>query len=291
MLSALKNIFLSLRPRQWTKNLLVFAPLIFSTNLFKGKLFTASLEGFFVLCLVSGGVYLMNDLQDAENDRKHPLKKFRPVASGKLSPLTARIACFVVLIGGLFWAFRLKNSFGEVILGYFVLQVLYSYWLKRQAILDILIIAIGFVLRVVAGAKIIDVPMSAWLLVCTLFLSLFLATGKRRYELISLEKATSHRSSLKGYNVSQLDQMITIVTACTVIAYALYTLAPETLKKFSTNRLIYTLPFVLYGVFRYLYLMYKEGKGGNPEEILLTDLPLIFDIILYGAAVWYIVYR
>ncbi|MEI7905029.1 MAG: decaprenyl-phosphate phosphoribosyltransferase [Candidatus Firestonebacteria bacterium] len=291
MLNTLKHIFLSLRPRQWTKNLLILAPLIFSTNLFNGKMLLTALEGFMVFCIISGSVYIMNDLTDLESDKKHPVKKLRPVASGRLSANAARIAGFILVAGGLSWAFSIKNTFGIVVLLYLFLQILYSYRLKSIAILDIIIIAFGFVLRVVAGAKIIDVPMSNWLLVCTMFLSLFLATGKRRYEFMSQGKPDSLRSSLKNYSVKLLDQMITVATSCTVIAYALYTLAPETIKKFDTHRLIYTLPFVLYGIFRYLYLMYKKGKGGSPEDILLSDLPLLFNIFLYAAAVWFIVYK
>ncbi len=280
----------SLRPKQWTKNLLLLAALIFSSNLFNLKLSVPAFEGFLIFCLTSGSVYILNDLIDKKQDRLHPVKKFRPVASGRLPSGVAAAAWLFFAGGSLLWAFAVNASFGAIVLTYFALQTLYSLLLKKMAIVDIFIIALGFVLRVIAGAAIIAVPMSPWFIVCTMFLSLFLALGKRRFELVSVE-AGARRASLKGYSVGLLDQMMTIVTACTVMTYALYTLAPETVSKFHTSNLIYTLPFVLFGIFRYLYLIYTEGKGGSPEDILLSDNPLIADILLYGAAVWFILYK
>ncbi|OGF51276.1 MAG: phosphoribose diphosphate--decaprenyl-phosphate phosphoribosyltransferase [Candidatus Firestonebacteria bacterium GWA2_43_8] len=286
-----KYIFLSLRPKQWTKNFLIFAALIFSQNLTNSYYDLATFLGFLIFCIVSGSIYTLNDVIDREKDKLHPKKAKRPIASGKLPVGYAILSFLFFATLGIISAFKLETNFGWVIVIYIALQILYTFNLKNVVILDIFIIALGFVLRVVAGAEIIAVPISNWLLVCTLFLSLFLALGKRRFELIKLDKkATTHRSSLKEYNVSLLDQMITVVTSATVVAYAIYTLSPETIHKFNTDKLIYTLPFVLYGVFRYLYLIYQKETGGNPEEILVTDIPLIIDILLYGLSVWLIIY-
>lgn len=290
-LNIIKYIFLSLRPKQWTKNLLIFAALVFSQNLNNGLYDTATIAGFIIFCIVSGSIYTLNDIVDRKKDKLHPKKAKRPVASGKLPVVYAVLSFLFFSILGVISAFNLETNFGWVVVVYFALQILYTFILKNIVILDIFIIAIGFVLRVVAGAEIIAVPISSWLLVCTLFLSLFLALGKRRFELIKMDKkATSHRSALKEYNVSLLDQMITVVTSATVVAYAIYTLSPETVKKFNTDKLMYTLPFVLYGVFRYLYLIYQKETGGHPEEILISDVPLIINILLYGFTVWLIIY-
>ena len=289
-MKTLSAIIESLRPKQWTKNLLLLAALIFSSNLFNLSIAVPAFEAFFVFCLISGSVYLLNDLIDKKQDRLHPTKKFRPIASGRLNTGAASAAWIIAAVVSLGWAFALNSSFGMIVLSYFLMQALYSLLLKNLAIVDIFIIALGFILRVIAGAVIIKVPMSTWFIVCTMFLSLFLALGKRRFELVSVE-AGARRASLKGYSVGLLDQMMTIVTACTVMTYALYTLAPETVSKFHTSNLIYTLPFVLFGIFRYLYLIYTEGKGGSPEDILLSDNPLIADILLYWAAVWFILYK
>ncbi|OGF50734.1 MAG: phosphoribose diphosphate--decaprenyl-phosphate phosphoribosyltransferase [Candidatus Firestonebacteria bacterium RIFOXYA2_FULL_40_8] len=290
-LNIVKYIFLSLRPKQWTKNFLIFAALIFSQKLNNPNCVTETIIGFLIFCIISGSIYTLNDIVDKEKDKLHPKKSKRPIASGKL-PVSYAILSFIFFsVLGVVSAFNLETNFGWVAVIYIALQILYTFNLKNVVILDIFVIAIGFVLRVVAGAEIITVEVSSWLLVCTLFLSLFLALGKRRFELLKLDKkATSHRSSLKEYNVSLLDQMITVVTSATVVAYAIYTLSPETKQHFHTENLIYTLPFVLYGVFRYLYLIYQKETGGNPEEILVTDIPLIIDILLYGLTVWYIIY-
>jgi 4-hydroxybenzoate polyprenyltransferase len=270
---------------------LIFAALVFSQNLNNGLYDTATIAGFIIFCIVSGSIYTLNDIVDREKDKLHPKKAKRPVASGKLPVVYAVLSFLFFSILGVISAFNLETNFGWVVVIYFTLQILYTFILKNIVILDIFIIAIGFVLRVVAGAEIIAVPISSWLLVCTLFLSLFLALGKRRFELIKMDKkATSHRSALKEYNVSLLDQMITVVTSATVVAYAIYTLSPETVKKFNTDKLMYTLPFVLYGVFRYLYLIYQKETGGHPEEILISDVPLIINIFLYGFTVWLIIY-
>ena len=287
----IKNIFLSLRPKQWTKNLLIFAALIFSQNMTNGFYDTATILGFLIFCIISGSIYTFNDLVDINKDRLHPKKAKRPIASGKLPVTYAVLSFFFFSICGILAAFSLEENFGWVVLIYFAIQILYTFILKNIVILDIFVIAIGFVLRVVAGAAIIAVPISNWLLVCTLFLSLFLALGKRRFELIKMDKkAIDTRATLKDYSVTLLDQMITVVTSATVVAYAIYTLSPETIVKFKTKNLMYTIPFVLYGVFRYLYLIYQRETGGYPEEILVSDVPLIINILLYGFTVWLIIY-
>jgi len=291
ILNIAKYIFLSLRPKQWTKNLLIFAALIFSQNLSNGFYDAAVVIGFLIFCIISGSIYTLNDIVDKGKDKLHPTKSKRPVASGNLPVGYAVFSFLFFLFLGIVAAFNLETNFGWVVLIYVALQILYTFILKNIVILDIFIIALGFVLRVIAGAEIISVPISSWLLVCTLFLSLFLALGKRRFELIKMaKKAASHRVALKEYSVSLLDQMITVVTSATVVAYAIYTLSQETLNKFHTDKLIYTLPFVLYGVFRYLYLIYQKETGGHPEEILVSDIPLILNILLYGLTVWLIIY-
>ncbi len=290
-LNIIRYIFLTLRPKQWTKNLLIFAALIFSQNLTHGYFDTAVILGFIIFCIISGSVYTLNDLVDVKKDRLHPKKAKRPIASGQLPIPYAILSFFFFSISGIIAAFQLEENFGWVVIIYFVFQILYTFIVKNIVILDIFVIAIGFVLRVVAGAAIITVPISNWLLVCTLFLSLFLALGKRRFELIKMDKkAAETRAALKEYNVQLLDQMITVVTSATVVAYSIYTLSPETITKFGTKNLMYTIPFVLYGVFRYLYLIYQKETGGYPEEILVSDIPLIIGILLYAFAVWFIIY-
>jgi len=289
-LNIVKYIFLSLRPKQWPKNLLIFAALVFSKNLRNGFYDTETILGFIIFCIISGSIYIINDLVDKNKDKLNPKKAKRPIASGKL-PVRYAIPAFLFFsISGIVAAFKLGSNFGLVVIIYFAIQILYTFVLKNIVILDIFVIAIGFVLRVVAGAAIIAVSISNWLLVCTLFLSLFLALGKRRFELIKLDKATGHRTALKEYNVQLLDQMITVVTSASIVAYSIYTLSPETIDKFKTKNLMYTIPFVLYGIFRYLYLIYQKEIGGAPEEILISDIPLIINILLYGFTVWLIIY-
>ncbi|MFH1824319.1 MAG: decaprenyl-phosphate phosphoribosyltransferase [Candidatus Firestonebacteria bacterium] len=290
-MSTLKYIFISLRPKQWIKNILIFAALIFSQNILNLHSLVLSMLGFIFFSITSGSVYILNDIIDYKKDKLHPQKNKRPIASNQLSREVAFVTFIIFTLIGLLFSFSLGFTFGLVVLSYLILQIIYSLLLKNVAILDIFVIAFGFVLRVVAGAELISVPISSWLLICTMFLSLFLALGKRRFELTTLDKiATTHRESLKEYSIILLDQMITVVTSSTVVAYALYALSPETISKFNTTNLKYSIPFVLYGIFRYLYLIYQKESGGSPEEILLTDLPLIINIILYAVTVWLILY-
>ena len=281
----------SLRPKQWTKNLLIFAGLLFSQKLFDVPLLLKSAAAFFLFCLLSGSEYVVNDLKDVEQDRNHPIKSKRPIASGRLSISFAIVFVLIFMIGGIAAAFLLERGFGWIALSYTVLMLAYTFRLKHIVILDMIIIAMGFVLRAVAGAAAIGVTISSWLLVCTTFLALFLALSKRRHELILLgDDAESHRKILGEYSPYLLDQMVAVVTASTVMAYALYTMAPETIDKFETRNLIFTLPFVLYGIFRYLYLVHQKNMGGSPEMILLKDRSVIINIFLYLAAAGLILY-
>ena len=284
-------IFKTMRPRQWTKNLLVFAALIFSQNLSNLPMVSDATIAFIIFCLLSGSVYTLNDLLDVKQDRTHPKKSQRPLASGKLQPPIAIVSGSILVLLSLTNAFWLNTNFGFIALGYFILQIAYSTALKHIVILDVLAVSIGFVLRAIAGAEVINVPISSWLLVCTILLALFLSLGKRRHEIILLEdNAADHRKILFEYSPALLDQMISVVTASTVVAYALYTMSAETITKFQTDNLKYTIPFVLYGIFRYLYLIHQKSEGGSPEKILLNDRPLLINIILYLLTVWFFTY-
>ncbi len=288
---ALVELFKSIRPQQWLKNLFIFAPLIFSENIFNRSMFLLSLLAFAVFCLLSGALYILNDLKDIEEDRLHPIKSKRPLAAGRLKK-TQAIAAFVVLsFVSLLLAAMVNREFLWVCLVYFVLQIAYSFALKHVVILDVFIVASGFFLRVIAGAVAIQVQISPWLLICTTLLALFLALSKRRHEILLLdEEAVNHRPILKEYSPYLLDQMISVATASTVIAYCLYTISGETIEKFGTNKLILTIPFVLYGIFRYLYLIHQKAEGGTPETLILKDRPLLFDVFLWITSAALIIY-
>lgn len=285
-------VITSLRPTQWVKNSFIFAALIFSQNVFHPRKLVISIAAFGIFCLLSGGVYLLNDLLDIEKDKQHPKKSCRPLASGKLSTKVAKITIIIVLTLSLTASFLIINvPFAATALGYLAVQIAYSTLLKGIVIIDIFSIAAGFFLRVVAGAMAVDVPISSWLLICTIFISLFLGLGKRRHEFLLLgEDARNHREVLNDYNVSVLDQMVSVVTAGTVISYSLYTLSHETVNRFGTENLWYTIPIVLYGIFRYLYLVYRKEAGGNPESTLFEDKPLLASIALYVIVVGIILY-
>ncbi|MFH1347345.1 MAG: decaprenyl-phosphate phosphoribosyltransferase [Candidatus Margulisiibacteriota bacterium] len=280
----------SLRPAQWTKNFFVFAGIIFSLNFFETALLLKVICAFIIFCFLSSAIYLLNDIRDIEADRKHPRKKLRPIASGQLSIPAALAFALILLAIAVPASFYLNFSFALAALSYLVLMVLYIFLLRDMVILDVFSIAAGFVLRAAAGVVVIGVELSPWLIICTILLALFIALGKRRHELITLTEAVGHRKILNEYNPQLLDQLISITAGATVVAYALYTLWPETVSKFNTTNLVYSIPFVLYGIFRYLYLIYKKDAGGRPEKILLTDLPLIFDIFLWIGSLFIIVY-
>lgn len=288
---ALPGLLRSMRPEQWTKNLIVFAALIFGHRLFDPAAVGLSLAAFLIFCALSGVVYLVNDVGDRRADRLHPLKRQRPIAAGEITPATAIGAAVVVGTGALAAAFWLRPSVGVIAAAYVALFALYSLLLKHVVILDVLTIALGFVLRAAGGAAAILVPMSQWLLVCTVLLALFLGLSKRRHELTLLASgASEHRQILKEYNPYLLDQMIGVVTASTLMAYIIYCTSPETTEKFGTSQLVLTTPFPIYGIFRYLYLVHQRGSG-SPSEVLLTDRPLVACIALWGLAVVAIIYR
>ena len=286
------NLFTSLRPSQWTKNLLVFAGLIFGRKLFVWSAVLEVMAAFAIFCGLSGAVYLVNDVLDRESDRRHPLKAKRPIASGAVGVATATATAVVLTALGLLAAFALNLKFGLAAATYTGLLVLYSGPLKQIVIIDVLTIAIGFVLRAVAGAVAVDVQISHWLLVCTILLALFVALAKRRHELTLLAgDATSHRRILGEYSPQLLDQMIAVVTASTLIAYVFYTISPETEQKFGTTWLGLTIPFPLYGIFRYLYLIHQRAGGGSPADLLLADRPLLACVALWALIVALIIYQ
>lgn len=291
LITMLWAIVRSMRPKQWVKNLLVFAPLIFSQNLFNAIKLLETFAGFIAFCLVSGAVYIINDILDRENDRSHPKKKFRPIAAGEINVGTAGIAAVLAVVLGIGGGFVLTLRFGLLILSYFILQLAYSLYLKKIVVLDVMVVATGFAIRAISGTFLVQVQISPWLFVCAILLALFLALAKRRHELLYLEGGgISHRSVLGKYSETLLDQMIAVATSSTVIAYCLYTIAPETVHKFKTHNLILTVPFVLYGIYRYLYLVYRKEEGGAPEKVLFTDVPLIIDIVLWLLSVVAVLY-
>lgn len=273
----------TMRPKQWTKNLFLFAGLIFAHHLFFLDSVVKTVAAFFLFCFLSSAIYIVNDIKDVESDRAHPLKSKRPIAEGQLSIGIAAISAAIIASIALVFAFLLDVEFGYVAIIYFLLFFAYSFFLKHIVILDVLTLAIGFVLRAIAGAVVIDVEFSSWLLLCTILLALFLGLSKRRHELVLLgDNAQSHRKILEEYSPHLLDQMIGVVTASTLMAYALYTMAPETREKFGTSYMILTIPFVIYGIFRYLYLVHQKEQGGNPTTVLITDKPILLNILLWG---------
>lgn len=289
--SQLYHLLRSMRPAQWVKNLFVLAPVIFSRHLLDPERALHSLAAFGLFCLASGLVYLMNDLADLEKDRRHPLKRQRPLASGALSPTMAGAAVLLLLPALFTGSYLLGLGFLMVVGLYAANNILYSFWLKELVIIDVMSISLGFILRVVAGGEAIGVPISSWLLLCTSLLALFLGFGKRRHELLLLEgEAGNHRKVLDHYGTYYLDQMIAVVTASTVLCYALYTMSEETVARFGTNKLILTTPFVLYGIFRYLYLIHQRDKGGDPTETVLRDGAMMLNVALWGAATGLIIY-
>ncbi len=280
-----------MRPRQWTKNLAVFVAIAFSQNITNPSYLLTTVAAFAVFCLASGAVYIMNDLMDMEQDRLHPDKRHRPLPSGMIQPGAAAVASAVLGVASLAGAYAVNGAFAALVALYLAVQVAYSLRLKHVVIMDVFSIAAGFFIRVMAGAVAIGVSVSSWLLACTFFLSLFLALTKRRHEIVFLEGgAEAHRPVYGEYNALLLDQMISVVTSGTVVVYALYTFSAETVEKFHTDRLKYSIPFVLYGIYRYLYLVYHRKEGGSPESILLGDKPMIINILLYCCAVWAVLY-
>jgi 4-hydroxybenzoate polyprenyltransferase len=284
-------LLVSLRPEQWTKNLLVLAGVVFGGRLLEPPVAAIALEAFAIFCALSGAVYLFNDVADREADRNHPLKRERPIASGQLSTTSAVTAGVVLGVAGVATAFSIGTQFASVAAAYLAVQILYSFGLKHVVIVDVLMIAAGFVLRAIAGAVAVDVPIGHWLLVCTTLLALFLALSKRRHELTLLaEGATDHRRILEEYSPYLLDQMIGVVTSSTLIAYTVYATSSDTAVRLGTAKLGLTIPFVLYGIFRYLYLVHQKRGGGSPATMLLTDRPLLGCVGLWAASVIVLMY-
>jgi 4-hydroxybenzoate polyprenyltransferase len=289
--STLRLVLLSLRPEQWTKNLFVFAGVLFGGHLLDLLAMARAVAAFVIFCALSGVVYIFNDLADRAADQRHPLKRLRPIASGRLPASTAMIAAIVLGLGALVAALLLSPLFALVAAAYVVLLVLYSVVLKHLVIIDALTIAAGFVLRAAAGAVAVFVPISHWLLVCTTLLALFLVLSKRRHELTLLaDGAITHRPILEEYSPYLLDQMIAVVTASTLVAYSVYATSTETAERLNTTRLGLTIPFVLYGIFRYLYLVHQKRAGGSPADLLLTDRPLLACVGLWALGVALILY-
>jgi 4-hydroxybenzoate polyprenyltransferase len=285
------SLWVEMRPRQWVKNLFVLTPLLFSRNLFSPATVGQALASFILFCLVSSSVYLLNDIQDRSQDRLHPTKRLRPLAAGELNLGVALGAMVTFLLIALAGGVLLNKTLTLVLLSYWVINLLYSTRLKHQVLLDVFTLAFGFVLRVVGGAVAISVMISHWLLLCTLLLALFLSFSKRRHELMRLgQGAEAHRQVLGEYNPHFLDMMIGIVTASTVMSYALYTVSEETVQRFHTRGLLLTFPFVLYGIFRYLYLVYHQNQGEDPTRSLLTDRPMMINLCLWALTAGIIVY-
>lgn len=279
-----------MRPRQWTKNVFVFVPLFFDRKLTDPESLLRTLAAFVLFCLMSSAVYLMNDLVDIEKDRQHPKKKNRPLPAGELSPAVAALAAVVFALGSLLAGYYLTPNLALILLVYLLLQIAYTLWLKNIVLVDVLVVSSGFILRIAAGVAVIDVErFSPWLYVFSGFLALFLVLGKRRHELVLLgDEGASHRSILSEYNIDLIDRMLGIVTTGAVVAYSLYTFLAEGLP--ANHAMMLTIPFVLYAIFRWLYLIHVRHEGGAPEDIVLRDRPLQLDIVLWVVVVFIALY-
>ena len=284
------SVLKALRPKQWVKNVFVFAALVFAERLSDPTAVLRVCGAFAVFCVLSSAVYLINDVRDREADRQHPQKRFRPIAAGELSPGGATTIAIVLAVLALTAAFFLSLGFGEAAAMYLILNLGYSFGLKRIVILDVMMVATGFLLRALAGALVIDVAISRWLVLCTGLLALFLGFVKRRQEVAAMDGGSATRAILKEYSLPFLDQMIAIVTGATVVAYSLYAFSPEVAAKLGTEHLDMTIPFVLFGIFRYLYLVHQRGAGENPTIVVLTDAPLIVDLVLWAGVVMLVLY-
>jgi 4-hydroxybenzoate polyprenyltransferase len=278
------------RPRQWIKNGFVFMALLFDQKLFDWNLLARTTLAFILFCMASSAEYIINDLVDIEKDRQHPIKRRRALPSGQLQPWFAVLAASGIMLVCLPISFWLDFYLGAIILIYFLLMLAYSFWLKNVVIVDVMVVAFGFVLRVAAGVVVAEAArFSPWLYVCTIFLALFLSIGRRRHELTLLaEDANSHRKILEEYTIGFLDEMNHVVSTGALIAYSLYTFSATNLP--GNHAMMLTIPFVIYGLFRYQYLVHVKGEGGAPEMLLYTDRPFLLDLILWGIAVVLIIY-
>lgn len=289
----LKALLKTMRPKQWVKNVFVFAAIVFDRQLLNPAALLNTIFATIAFCLVSSAVYVINDLVDIEKDRQHPTKCKRPLPSGQLSPKVALAAAIGLPVVCIPAAFVFNVALGIILTAYLGLQLLYSFYLKHVVIIDVMAIATGFVLRVAAGVVVIEVArFSPWLYVCMTLLALFLGVGKRRHELFTLgEDANSHRASLEHYNLELIDQMSVVVTSAAIMAYSLYTFSAPNLPRIDGQPLMMlTIPFVLYGIFRYQYLIHVRQEGGTPEDIVLGDLPFMVDMGLYGISVLVLMY-
>jgi 4-hydroxybenzoate polyprenyltransferase len=289
----LKKYFQLLRVHQWIKNLFVFVPLLFSMHLFEANYFLSSLKAFFIFCLASSYIYIINDIIDLETDAVHPKKKFRPLPSGKISKHNAWIVSIFILLILVGLTFFTNLNFIYLLLGFILLNIFYSLYFKHIVILDVFSIAAGFSLRVLGGAAIISVPISSWLILTTMFISLFLGVMKRHSELeqISENQLGSTRKVLAEYSLTFTNQIATVAAAGVIICYALYTVSPRTVSIFGSENLIYTTPFVVFGIFRFMYLEYLNQKGENTTQVMLTDIPMILTVILYSITTVLIIYK
>ncbi|MBN1756561.1 decaprenyl-phosphate phosphoribosyltransferase [bacterium] len=279
-----------MRPSHWIKNLFLFAGLIFSQRLFITSDFLTVCYAFIAFSLVASGTYLFNDLMDLEQDRQNPLKKVRPLPMGILSPPTALMSGLILIILGIALSAFLSPAFLDMVLVYFVLNLLYTVALKKVIIIDMLTVASGYVIRAIAGAVVIGVEISSWLLVCTILVSLLLVLGKRRQEFLNIDQPYFSRPVLMQYSLQFLDNMINVIAASTITAYFLYTFSSDTIQKFGSKNLEYTIIFVLYGIFRYLFLLHKQGIGEEPIKILFSDIPFLINFILWTVSVVIIIY-
>lgn len=276
----------AMRPVQWTKNVFVLAPIVFAQRLEDREALVRVAIAFAAFCAAASAIYLFNDLRDREEDRRHPQKRGRPIASGAVSPTLAGIAALVLGVVGLGLAYGLGAAVGGLVAIYLGINLAYATWLKRMVILDVMAVSSGYVLRVQAGADAVPVEVSNWLVLCTIFLSLLLIFSKRRHELVLLQDgATEQRAVLSHYSPAFLDQMINVVTASTVVAYALYAVDEDTVLRFGTDRLVWTVPLVLFGIFRYLYLVYQRTDARNPTETIVTDVPSLVNVAIWGLVV------
>ena len=288
-----KNYFQLLRVHQWIKNLFVFVPLLFSMHLFEANYFLSSLKAFFVFCLASSYIYIINDIIDLDADAVHPKKKFRPLPSGKIAKHNAWIVSILILLILVGLTFFTNLNFIYLLLGFILLNIFYSFYFKHIVILDVFSIAAGFSIRVLGGASIISVPISSWLILTTMFISLFLGVMKRHSELeqISENQLGSTRKVLAEYSLTFTNQIATVAAAGVIICYALYTVSPRTVSIFGSENLIYTTPFVVFGIFRFMFLEYLNQKGENTTQVMLTDIPMILTVVLYSITTVLIIYK
>jgi len=295
-MNKLNYMMVSMRPQQWTKNLVLFAGIVFSQRFLEPELIILSITGAIVFCLLSGSVYILNDVFDRRRDREHPSKNRRPIASGLLSAKGSSVFALVLAAVMLAVSWRINMEFFVLALVFFVLNIAYSVLLRGIVILDVITISFSFLIRAAAGVAVLhsaapDVELSPWLLVCTFFLSIFLAICKRRNEICALESAENHRSALRDYSVRLLDQLVVLSATAALLSYTIYSVWPNTVEKFGTTDLIYTIPFVLFGIMRYLFLVYKRDQGGDPSGVLIMDKAILIDVFLWFVATVLIIVR